>query len=87
MEQNDINNNDKNMINYKEQYILPDIKNKSNILNEYQIIRLWENIPKSFKAKEATIFQFNPLQSNISDIIKTFNSCSLFPLDSISSYN
>ena len=74
LEQNDINNNDKNIINYKEQYILPDIKNKSNILNEYQIIRLWENMPKSFKAKEATIFQFNPLQSNISDIIKTFNN-------------
>ena len=74
LEQNDINNNDKNMINYKEQYILPDIKNKSNILNENQIIRLWENMPKSFKAKEATIFKFNPLQSNISDIIKTFNN-------------
>ena len=74
LEQNDINSNDKRIINYKEQYILPDIENKSVILNEYQIIRLWENMPKSFKTKKADIFQFKPTQSNISEIIKTFKN-------------
>ena len=74
LEQNDINSNDKRIINYKEQYILPDIENKSVILNEYQIIRLWENMHKSFKTKKADIFQFKPTQSNISEIIKTFKN-------------
>jgi len=74
LEQNDININDKRIINYKEQYILPDIENKSVILNEYQIIRLWENMPKSFKTKKADIFQFKPTQSNISEVIKTFKN-------------
>ena len=74
LEQNDLNSNDKRIINYKEQYILPDIENKSVILNEYQIIRLWENMPKSFKTKKADIFQFKPTQSNISEIIKTFKN-------------
>ena len=74
IEQSDISNNDKNNINYKDQYILPDIENKSDILNKFNIIHLWENLPLSFKTKNATVFQFKPKQSNISDIIKAFNN-------------
>ena len=72
MEQNDIVNSDKNIKNYKDQYILPDFENKSIILNEYQIIHLWENMPMSFKTKNATVTQFQPNKSSISDIINTF---------------
>ena len=72
MEQNDIANIDKNIKNYKDQYILPDFENKSIILNEYQIIHLWENMPMSFKTKNVTVTQFQPNKSNISDIINTF---------------
>ena len=72
--QSGISNSDKSIINYKDQYILPDIENKSEILNNYQIIHLWENMPMSFKTKNAIISKFKPSKSNISDIIKAFNN-------------
>ena len=53
---------------------LPEINKNSNIVNEYQIIHLWENMPIKFKTKNATIFKFKPKQSSITDIIKTFNN-------------
>ena len=74
MDQGDISKNNIHIINYKDQYILPEINKKSNILNEYQIIHLWENMPINFKTKNATIFKFKPKQSSITDIIKTFNN-------------
>ena len=71
-EQTDIPKNDKHIINSKGQYCLPDIENKSEILNEYHIIHLWEKMPKYFKKNNALIKKFIPKQSNISDIIKDF---------------
>ena len=72
-EQSNINEKDKHIINYKGQLILPEFKDKSQILNEYQIIHLWENLPKCFKANNATVTQFQPNKSKISDIIDKFN--------------
>ena len=74
MEQSDILNKDKHLINYKEQYSLPQIDKKSTILSEYQVIHLWENLPKNFKAQKAYIYQFKPSELNISDIINIFNN-------------
>ena len=72
-EQNNIKENDKHIITYKGQLILPEFKEKSEILNEYQIIHLWENMPKSFKANNVSVTQFQPNKSKISDIIDKFN--------------
>ena len=72
-EQSDIKENDKHIITYKGQLILPEFKEKSEILNEYQIIHLWENMPKSFKANNVSVTQFQPNKSKISDIIDKFN--------------
>ena len=72
-EQNDIPENDKQIISYKGQYILPILEDKSKILNEYQIIHLWENLPKNFKANNVSITQFHPNKSKISDIIDKYN--------------
>ena len=72
-EQSNIKENDKHIITYKGQLILPEFKEKSEILNEYQIIHLWENMPKSFKANNVSVTQFQPNKSKISDIIDKFN--------------
>ena len=72
-EQSNIKENDKHIITYKGQFILPEFKEKSEILNEYQIIHLWENMPKSFKANNVSVTQFQPNKSKISDIIDKFN--------------
>ena len=72
-EQSNIKENDKHIITYKGQLILPEFKKKSEILNEYQIIHLWENMPKSFKANNVSVTQFQPNKSKISDIIDKFN--------------
>ena len=72
-EQSNIKENDKHIITYKGQLILPEFKEKSEILNEYQIIHLWENMPKCFKANNVSVTQFQPNKSKISDIIDKFN--------------
>ena len=72
-EQSNIKENDKHIITYKGQLILPEFKEKSEILNEYQIIHLWENMPKCFKAINVSVTQFQPNKSKISDIIDKFN--------------
>ena len=72
-EQSNIKENDKHIITYKGQLILPEFKEKSEILNEYQIIHLWENMPKSFKANNVSVTQFQPNKLKISDIIDKFN--------------
>ena len=72
-EQSNIKENDKHIITYKGQLILPEFKEKSEILNEYQIIHLWENMPKCFKANNVSVTQFQPNKLKISDIIDKFN--------------
>ena len=72
-DQSNLSSNDKHIINYKGKYCLPDIENKSKILNEYQIIHLWENIPTKFKSNKANIISLEPKKSNIPDILKLFN--------------
>ena len=72
-EQSDLSENDKHIITYKNQFILPEFKEKSKILNEFQIIHLWENMRKSFKVNNVSVIQFQPSKSKISDIIDKFN--------------
>ena len=72
-EQNEVSLNNKN-ISYKYQFCLPSINKKSMILNEYQIIHLWEIFPIYFKTNNADVCPFTPSQSSIMDIIKKFNN-------------
>ena len=72
-EQSDSSLNNRN-ISYKDQFCLPSVDKKSIIINEYQIIHLWEIFPIYFKANNAKITPFIPKQSDITDIIKTFNN-------------
>ena len=60
--------------NNKDEYYLPEFTNKSNILNDYYIIRLWENLPKDFKTYKASIIYSNKEKGKISDIINIFNN-------------
>ena len=56
------------------QFILPEFNNNSNILNDYHIIHLWENLPRDFKTKKASIIYSNQQKGKISDIINLFNN-------------
>ena len=56
------------------QFILPDFNNYSHILNDYHIIHLWENMPRDFKTKKASIIYSNQQKGKISDIINLFNN-------------
>ena len=53
---------------------MPEFSNKSNILNDYYIIRLWENIPRDFKTNKASIIYSNKEKGKISIIINIFNN-------------
>ena len=55
-------------------YIIPLFTNQSNILTEYNIIHLWEHLPKDFKKDKASIIFRNENKGNITDIIKYFNN-------------
>ena len=54
-------------------YYLPEFNIRSNILNEYNIIHLWEKLPKEFKSNKASIIFSNKENKNIKDIINIFN--------------
>ena len=55
-------------------YYLPEFTNKSNILKEYHIIHLWENLPNVFKTNKASVIFSNKEKKNISDLINIFNN-------------
>ena len=55
-------------------YYLPEFTIRSNILNEYNIIHLWEKMPKDFKSNKASIIFSNKENKNIKEIINIFNN-------------
>jgi hypothetical protein len=72
MDQVDLNSNEKISKNI-EQYFLPEIVGKSQILTELNIIHLWERLPKEFKAKKATIILSLIEKGSIKDVVNLFN--------------
>lgn len=72
MDQVDLNSNEKISKNI-EQYFLPEIVGKSQILTELNIIHLWEKLPKDFKANKASVILSLNEKGNIKDVVNMFN--------------